>query len=284
MLAIQRLEDDVKKGLTSQLYFCYSNDGFLLSEAVKLIRAHFPPISIETYESLEEIDIATLTSATSLFAERRILLIYNFEKIRKKDKRIEWLKKIVEKKASHITVFFLCNAEAKELAEDINFLKGHFRFGIFPLDIQERDLHEWIIYKASKSGLKLRRDAIDYLIDLTAGQPGLISSEVEKISLLVNQSEIGISDIKEILAENAEYSSFDLIDAIQSKDKGKAFKILQSLQNTESDMILGALNWHFTYRAKADLKLYSLLYKANLSLRQAKPCVLDVLVYELMQD
>ncbi len=284
MLAIRRFEEDVKKGLNNQLYFCHSADRFLLSEVAGLIRAYFPPICIETYESLDEIEISSLTSATSLFAERRILLVYNFEKIKKKEKRIEWLRKITEKKATHITIVLLCNAEAKEITEEINFLKKSSYFCIFPLDIQERELYDWINYKASKKGLKIRRDAADYLIDITAGQPGLISSEIEKISLLAKKSEVGILDIREILAESAEYSSFDLINAINSKDKDTAFKMLLSLQNTEPDLILGALNWHFTYKAKPNSKVYSLLYKANLALRQAKPWVLDLLVYELLQE
>lgn len=123
---------------------------------------------------------------------------------------------------------------------------------------------------------------IYYLIDITGGQPGIISSEIEKISLLSDKSHLGLFDIKDILTELGEFTAFDLIDAIKKKDRERAFKILDKLQNTEPDMILGALNWYYSNKKDSDEKVYSLLYRTNLSLRQARSLSLDMLVYELL--
>lgn len=284
MLQIQELEREIKKGLLKLIYFCYATEPFFLSEVSKLIRKNFPLISIETYESVEDIDMTTLISSYSLFSDKRILLIYGFEKIKKTEKKVEWLKKVVNTRSTSVSLVILCNASNKDLSDEIAFLKKEKNCLIFNLDIHERDLSEWINYKASQHGINLKADAINYLINITGGQPGLISSEIEKIALLTESNSIGLIEIKDVLAELGEFTAFDLIEAIRKKDRQRAFSILEKLRNVEPDMILGALNWYYTNKTEASEKVYSLLYRANLALRQARSLSLDMLVYELMKD
>ncbi len=282
MLEIQKFEQEIKKGLPKILYFCYSQEPFFLFEGIRLIRKNFDPLSVETYESPDEIDKNSFISP-SLFTQKRILIVYNFEKIKKTEKRVDWLKNIINLKAS-ISIIIMCNASFKELGEEISYLKNNKNSMIFNLDIHEKDLHEWIKYKATDQGINLKPDAVFYLIDITGGQPGLISSEIEKIALLTEKSSIDLFEIKDILTELGEFTAFDLIEAIKKKNKKKAFEILDKLKNMEPDIILGALNWYYSNKAESNEKIYSLLYNANLSLRKSRSFSLDMLVYELMKD
>lgn len=282
MLEIQKLEKEIKEKLPKTLYFCYAQESFFLFEAVRLIRNNFDPIAIETCESPDEIDIASFASP-SLFSSKKILLFYNFEKIKKTEKRVEWLKKNTLYGHKSMSLIILCNASYKEISDEIAHLKKDKNFLIFNLDIRKEDLPAWISYKAIQNGITLKPDAVYYLIDITGGQPGLISSEIEKISLLTDKTDIGFFEIRDILAEFGEFTAFDLVDAIKKKDKEKAFKLLEKLKNTEPDMILGALNWYYTNKEDADEKIYSLLYRANLSLRHSRSCSLEMLVYELLK-
>lgn len=282
MLQIQKFEEQIKKGLPEKIYFLLATEAFFLFEAVRLIRKNFDPISIESYESPEEVDTTALMTTHSLFAEKRILIVSNFEKIRKTDKRIEWLRKVKNTVASPITLIILSNTSTKEIPDELDFIKGE-KISSFNLDVGERALEEWISYKASEQGISLKLDAISYLIDITNGQPGLLSSEIEKISLLTEKTLLGLSDIKEILSEVAEYKTFDLIEAIEKKDTEKAFRILEQIKTTDADMILGALNWYYSRKPYSDEKIYQLLYNANLSLRQSRSLSLDLLLYELLK-
>lgn len=282
MLQIQEFEKEIKKGLPKTLYFCHAVEPFFLFEAAKLVRKSFDPMAIETNEEPEEINVTTLMGANSLFAEKRILLVYNFEKIKKTEKRIDWLKKVIE--SCSVSLILLCNVSDKDFSKEITFLKKEKKCSIFNLDIYDRDLSEWIAYKAGQQGINLRPDAINYLINITGGQPGLISSEIEKIALLTEKSSIGLFDIKDILSEFGEFTAFDLVDAIHKKNREKAFMMLEKLKNSEPDMILGALNWYYTNRVNADIRIFNLLYKANLALRQAPSCSLEMLLYELLKD
>ncbi len=283
MLQIQRFEEQIKKGLLEKIYFLFATEPFFLFEAVRLIRKNFNPITIESYEYPEEVDTTALMTTHSLFAEKRILIVSNFEKIKKTEKRIEWLTKVKNALAPPISLIILSNTSTKEIPDELDFIRGE-RISSFNLDVGERDLEEWISYKASEQGINLKFDAISYLIDITNGQPGLLSSEIEKISLLTEKNQLGLSDIKEILSEVAEYKTFDLIDAIERKDTEKAFKILEQIKTTDADMVLGALNWYYSRKPYTDGKIYHLLYNANLSLRQSRSLSLDLLLYELLKS
>lgn len=282
LLEIQKFEEEIKKGPKKSLYFFYAQEQFFLFEVGRLIRKNFNSISIEIYDSPEEIDISSFVSF-SLFTPKRIVLVYNFEKIKRTEKRIEWLKKIKTSINGSVNFIVLCNALYRDISEEISFIKEIKNAVVYNLDIHEKELPTWILYKASQFGITLKPDVIYYLIDITGGQPGIISSEIEKISLLSDKSHLGLFDIKDILTELGEFTAFDLIDAIKKKDRERAFKILDKLQNTEPDMILGALNWYYSNKKDSDEKVYSLLYRTNLSLRQARSLSLDMLVYELLK-
>ncbi|MEN2994059.1 MAG: DNA polymerase III subunit delta [Thermodesulfovibrio sp.] len=283
MLEIQKLEREIKAKLPKRVYFCYAQDNFFLFEVVRLIRSSFDSIMIENFDSPDEVEITSF-SAPSLFSSKKILIIHSFEKIKKAEKRIEWLKKVTSQQYDSFSIIILCNASHREIFDEIAYLKKDKNSMVFNLDLQKEDLPAWILYKANKKGITLRQDAIYYLIDITGGQPGLISSEIEKISLLTDKSHLGLFDIKDILAELGEFTAFDLVDAIRKRDKKRAFQMLDKLKNTEPDIILGALNWYYTNKTEADERVYSLLYKTNLALRQARSCSLDMLLYELLKD
>ncbi len=284
MLSIQKFENEVDRGLPASIYFFYSVEPFLLSEIIRIIKERISQISIETFESPEDIKNETLVKETSLFSQKRILIVHNFEKFKKSEKKIDWLKKITGAISSSVTLIILCNCSGKDINDEISFLKKTKNALIFNLELYERDLPAWVSYKASKHGIGFQREAVFYLIEVTGGQPGLISSEIEKISILLRKRDIDILELREILSETGEYKAFDLIEAVRKKDRIKTFKILQNIQQSDYDMILGALNWHFSNREEGDLKIYSQLFKTNLAIRQGHLCSLEMLIYKLLKD
>lgn len=284
MLGIQEFEKEVKQGLPRFINFCFSSEYFFLSEAARLIRKNFESLIIETYENPEDIDINSLINTNPLFSSKRILLIYNFEKITKKDRKISWLNRISKAQSPLISLVILCNSSLKEITDEINFIKQQKNSALFNLDVSEKDLFSWINYKASQVGINLKTDAISYIISITGGQPGLISSEIEKIALLSSRTELGLFDIKDILSELGEFSAFDLVDAVRKGDKKRAFALLDKIKFIEPDLILGALNYYYSTQAEADEKVFSSLYRANLSLRQGRLCSIEILLNELFKN
>lgn len=284
MLAIQEFEREIKRGLSKSLYFIFSSEPFFLSEAIKLLRENFESLSIETYETPEDVLKETELSASSLFSLRRILLVHNFERVKKTDKRVELLDKFLKGASTTVTVILLANGSSKDFSEEISFLKKFKESSILNLDIGEREILSWINFKAERAGISLKPDAANYMLSITGGQPGLIASEIEKLALLCPGATLRLFDIKELLTELGEFDAFDLVDAIKRRDKNRAFQLLEKLKNTEIDMILGALNYYYGNLSDADENIFRTLYKANLSLRQGKLCSLELLVFDLLRD
>lgn len=283
MLQIQKFQSEVKKGLPENIYFIYASESFFLFEAVRLIRKGFESITIEPYDSPENLKSTDLLITHSLFAEKRVLIVHNFEKIKKTDQRIQWLIWVKQNITYPITLVIMSNTSSKDIYDELEFIKKE-KIVQFNLDINENDLEKWIAYKASEYGINLKSDTISYLIEITNAQPGLISSEIEKISLIKESANIGIMDVRDILSDIAEYKAFDLIEAIDRKDRKKAFRILEQIKTTDTDLVLGALNWYYSRKSNVDKEVFSLLYRANLSLRQGSSISLDLLLYELLKN
>jgi DNA polymerase-3 subunit delta len=282
MLALQRFEEQIKKGLPEKIYFLFATEPFFLLEAVRLLRKHFNSIAIQSFDSPEEINTTTLMSPFSLFAEKKVVVVYHFEKIKKTETRLKWLSKVLATLKPPLTLIVLSNSPSKEIEQEIELLKKN-RLSIFNLDIEETKLHQWIQYKAKESGVNLTTDAVFYLMQVTNNQPGLIASEIEKIALLTDEPEISSLHIKNLLSDIAEYKAFDLVSAVERKLTSKAFKIIKQIKYTDYDLILGALNWFYSNNQSGDNEVFRLLYKSNLSLRQAKLCSLELLLYELLK-
>lgn len=283
MLAIEEFEREVKKGLPRLLYFLFSGEPFFLSESNKLLRENLQSLLIESYENPEEILKETELSLGSLFSPRRIITVYNFEKIKKTERRVELLQRVLKSGARDVTVVFLCNGSSRDFTEEISFLRNQKEASVFNLDISEREIPNWIQYKAEKAQIKLKADAVNYLLSITGGQPGLIASEIEKIAILLPGKTLGLFDIKEILTELGEFDAFDLVDALRKKDRKRAFELIEKLKNTEPDMILGALNYYYSNFLEAEREIFRTLYRANLELRQGKLCILELLLYDLFR-
>lgn len=284
MLAIKQFELEAKAGLRRSLYFLLSSEPFFLSEANRLIRENFQTLAIETYEDPEKILKETKITSGSLFSSRRILLVENFERLRKKEIRIEILAEVLNRASSSVSVVFFTEGSAKEFSEEIALLKKSKEAMVLNLDVSDRDILHWIYYRAEKAQIKLKPDAALYMVSITGGQPGLIASEIEKLGLLCSGRTLSLFDIKELLTELGEFDAFDLVDAVKRRDVKKAFELIEKLKSFDSDLILGALNYYYGQIEETDEKTFRSLLRANLSLRQGKLCSLELLLYELLRS
>ena len=99
--------------------------------------------------------------------------------------------------------------------------------------------------RAKVKGLEISDEASDYLIGLIGPDLSLLSSEIEKISLLGKQA-IDVNDIVDIVTGGRLYGIFDLVDALREQDAEKVFAIYRSMRETAEDYsLIGALNWQY---------------------------------------
>ena len=164
-----------------------------------------------------------MANTFSFFGNRRfIVLSGNLQKLSKKDlKRLDAY--ISNPAPGSVFVILHDGVLKKEMREMFRSLKP------ISLDIRESEIPYWIKQRAGMKGIEISDDAADYLIGLIGPDMGLLSAEIEKISLL-GKKRIDVDDISDIIAGGRLYSIFDLVNALREKDAEKVFRIYKTLE------------------------------------------------------
>jgi DNA polymerase-3 subunit delta len=125
---------------------------------------------------------------------------------------------------------------------------------VYPL--LDGEIIPWIEAWAKARGLSLRRDASQYLWQVVGNDLQKIKNELEKVEIYIKEKKsITFDDVKTVVGDFREYSTFDLATALGQKNREKAFVILfRLIQEGEQPVgLLGSIAWHFRklLRAKA---------------------------------
>lgn len=112
---------------------------------------------------------------------------------------------------------------------------------IWPLNNNE--LRHWLRQQLAAHQLTLDNNALDLLLAQTEGNLLACTQEVEKLSLLFDSGHLSIDDVQQVIADQAHYSVFDIIDAWLSADTVRIVTILKRLreEGTAITIILWAL-------------------------------------------
>jgi len=248
-MSYKNLLDEIKKGLPSQSYLLNSSDRFLHAEAVSLIKGLVPPGELDfNFQSFDILasgqektafdQILDVLNTVPFFGGRKYVVIENSQKIAKKDlKKLETY--LQSPSGSSVLVLLYEGSLKKDAKEGFRGVKQ------ISLDIREGDMPAWIVEKARLKGLNLSGDAAQYLLAVIGPDLGMLSTEIEKLTL-VGKPEIEKGDIAEIIEGKRIFNAFDLINAIRDRDKEKVFRIYSILRETEEPYgLLGALNWQY---------------------------------------
>jgi DNA polymerase-3 subunit delta len=131
---------------------------------------------------------------------------------------------------------------------------------------EEEKLVAWIISQANGLGKKISRTCAELLIEFVGFDLGVLSSEIEKLSVyLKDREEIKKEDIEEIVPRTG-YDAFTLSSALGEKNRKKSYEALQKLFTDREDPIalFGLISSQFRNLYKAKL-----LKKQNLNNFQA---------------
>lgn len=247
-MSIKHFIQEVEKGLRAPVYLLYADGPFLLREASQIVSATIPEaeksFSFNSFD-LEGLDEKVplehmLDAANTLpfMVSRRIVVIANIQELAKKDSgKLEAY--IANPSPSSVLVLLHTGALKSQFKDLANKVKA------IPLDVRQQDLPLWIRENARQKGLDLTSEAIEYLIGVTGADIGLISSELEKFTVLGNKS-IGLEDIRGLINFNGDYDAFDLVNGLKERNAEKVLKIARVLlESQEPYTLIGAINWHY---------------------------------------
>lgn len=276
-MSINHFISEIEKGLMLPAYFLYADDQYLLKEASVISAGKIPEsdraFSLDVFD-LDGIDevppfeqIVDVLNTPAFMGKRRLVVIENLQELTKKN--LETLEKYISNPSPYTVLLLLHLGGPKALFKDL--MK---KVKTIPIDIRQNELPAWIREKARQKGFTIANDAVEYLLGIVGPDIGLISSELEKFTL-IGKTHIDVRDITGIVGGSIDYGAFDLVNALRDKDRERVFMISKALQETqESYGLLGAINWHYSRmyakdRGKAAYynKVFELLNDADIRIK-----------------
>lgn len=116
----------------------------------------------------------------------------------------------------------------------------------FPL--LDREILTWMEEWARTRNLTLQRDAALYLWQAVGNDLQKIKNELDKVGIFIHDKKaITLGDVKAVVGDFREYTSFAFAEALGKKDQERAFLILSRLmQEGEHPVgLLGLVAWNF---------------------------------------
>jgi DNA polymerase III delta subunit len=297
-MSFQAFLNEIEKGLPSLVYLFHASDIFLNREAIKVIKKLVPEgerdFNLHLFDFSREADEKTpfeqifdTVNTVPFFGKRRFVIwLGNLKGFSKKD--LKRLESYISNPAPHSVLFLFHEGVLKKE------MRENFRgVDTISLDMRETEIPSWICHRAKLKGLEMSDDVADYLLGLKGPDLGLLSAEIEKISLLGKQR-VSVDDISEVIEGGGFYTPFDLVDALEEKNADKVFRIYKVLkETTESYTLIGILNWLYgrnlsarsrTKGNKYLLKVFEVLNKADIDIKSSgRDFPLEYLLVKLLR-
>ena len=118
----------------------------------------------------------------------------------------------------------------KKLASALKKLDGYVEFEY----LSGPTLSKWCAQQLKPLGKKIRQDAIDEMTLMAGNDLTRLSGELNKLAAYVGDSpEIGISDVRAVVAPSPEYSVFMILDHLLAGRLAEATQVVNSVLLTE---------------------------------------------------
>jgi DNA polymerase III delta subunit len=234
---------ELDRGLSSPLYFIWSEEDVFLMEAAEMavktvLTSHPLDFNYDLfYPTASPDEILDAVNTLPFMAPRRLVVLKEFHKF--PASTIKALKPVF-RDPSDTTCLLILSRKAPGASRDMEWKVLH-------LDIRDSEVPAWLKGVSAEKGLKMSDTAVSTLIEFVGNDIGLLLMEMDKL-VLAGLKKVTERDIILSASSVREYTSFELIDAIAAGQKARAFRILRtSLAGTatQATVILGTLNWHY---------------------------------------
>lgn len=252
MLKYQDLISGLKQRKVLPLYLLYGEEEFLVQEALDLIKKTVVDQGTRDFNfnmlycrDTSGPEIVNIAQTLPFMAEKRLVIAKELEALKAAD--LEEVVSYLNEPSPSTCLVLVSNQGKYEKKAVTSAVEAHGAVvRVYPL--LDREVVGWIDGWARMRGLTMERDAAQYLWQTVGNDLQKIKNELEKVELsLGDKKAVTLSDVKTVVGDFREYSSFDLAAAIGRKDREKAFLILSRLlQEGEAPVgLMGSIAWNF---------------------------------------
>ena len=237
------------------LYFLYGEENYLISDLEEILitnalEPHEKDFNLDIiYGAEAEInDIVSVCSSYPVMAQRRVVVIRDFDKV--KDNRL--FMPYAEKPNPTAIVVVSCRTKPNLTTNPYRALKKNAVAVEFKA-LKERDITSWLNSQIKSQGYSADGRAIQMLVEFIGPDLRAASSEIDKLlSYLGERTKIEVDDVLVASGQTREFNVFELQKAIGEGEYTRALtiteRLLQQASNPrgEAVRIIAILSAYFT--------------------------------------
>ncbi|MDH4162655.1 MAG: DNA polymerase III subunit delta [Nitrospirota bacterium] len=248
--------DDLMRGLRQgkilPVYLFFGDEEFLIQEAVSLILAKTVDPASQDFnfntvycKGTSGSEIVNLAQTLPFMSERRTVIAKEVEALKAAD--LEELVAYLKDPSPSTCLILLVNQPRFEKKSVINAVESQGAVTRF-FALLDREIIPWISGWAKAKGLTIQNDAAQYVWQTLGNDLQAINNELEKTAVsLKDRKSITLDDVKSVVGDFRDFTSFDLAEAVGRKNRERAFLVLGRLiQEGEQPVgLLGSIAWNY---------------------------------------
>lgn len=230
------------------IIFLYGQDGYRLNDNFRKIiesykakyQSGFNLFNFDFADNLDFSNFEDAIKSASFFSEIKLIAVKNpFSAKKELEKVIELMRAFDLPKNKEIVLLFGENKTEAELNKLSKDLLAYLKKNSEPIrnfeQLKGAKLEAWLGGEVALAGSKIQPLAIKKLIDIMGGDSWALSNEINKLCNYRSGGTIGAGDVSLLASEKIDLNIFDLVDALGSKSKAKAFELLYKEISTGRD-------------------------------------------------
>lgn len=248
-LDLQQLPDHLKNAL-QPIYLVCGDETLLVDEACDQIRNAAKTRGYDDrqiYQVEPKFDWQQLivsTGTLSLFSQKRIMELRLATKQPSDNEGRTALQNYAEN-PNPDDLWLIRSGKLEKSTQNTKWFKALEKAGVVTLiqPVSPVQLPNWIRQRMHSTGLRPTTEAVQLLADQVEGNLLAASQEIEKIRLLASTPEVDGEMITEMVANNARYTVFTLVDRTLDGQSESALRVLHGLkaESTEPQRVIWAL-------------------------------------------
>ena len=230
-----------------QNYLIIGDDDFLREKEIakikdKSLSAEESELNFSAYSHEDLAAVKDALGTVPFLAEKRVVLLKNVQEIDEKSLGavFSYLDSPVETSVLVITADaeFRKTGAYDKLAQKMTEVRADRP--------KDNEVKGWIRAYFSKEKIEISQEAVDLIVELKGHDTGGVRAEIEKLAVYSGGKTIEAADVEQLVGRSITETVFGLVDAIESKDAEKVFRILSDLSDQKKHPVetIGYLGWH----------------------------------------
>ncbi len=246
------LISSLKQRMILPLYLLYGEEGFLIQEALDLITetvvepgARDFNFNIFYCRDTPAVEIVNVAQTLPFMSEKRLVIAKEIDAFKAAD--LEELIPYLKDPSPSTCLVMISNQGRYDKKNVISVVEAHGAV-VRVYQLLDREIVGWIEGWGRQRGLSIQRDAAQYLWQTIGNDLQKIRNELQKVEIYIKgRKSISYDDVKTVVGDFREYTSFDFAAALGQKNCEKALLILSRLlEEGEAPVgLLGSAAWNF---------------------------------------